>query len=178
MLEENLIQMCLNGQRDAQRLLFERHQGRLFRIAYRYIRERQAAEDVHMLAFAKIFRQLPSFEYRGAGSLDRWMTRILVNEALMHLRSLHIRWADEEASHRIEAAEMPHHALDAEALYALIRQLPDGYRVVFNLYAIEGYTHPEIADRLGISVGTSKSQLSKARTLLQQWITTQEAARP
>lgn len=171
MLEENLIDLCRKERRDAQKLLFERYQGRMFRIAFRYIRERQAAEDVLMHTFTKVFRQFSSFEYRGAGSLEKWITRIVVNESLMHLRSLRIRWTDEEASHQLPSPEQPTDGMDAERLYALIRQLPDGYRIVFNLYAIEGFTHPEIAEQLGIAVGTSKSQLSKARALLQQWLT-------
>ncbi len=142
----------------------------MFRLTFRYLRERQQAEDAMMNGFYKVFTHFSSFEYRGPGSLDKWITRIMVNESLMQLRGPKIHWMNEEASAQQESADYPTHALDAEVLYAYIRQLPDGYRTVFNLHALEGYSHEEIALQLGISEGTSKSQLSKARTLLQKWI--------
>ena len=99
----------------------------------------------------------------------------MVNEALLHLRAkrnLPLFLADNDGPELLDTSQLPDGGLEAEQIYGLIRELPPGYRTVFNLYAIEGYTHREIADQLHISENTSKSQLSKARALLQKWLTT------
>jgi RNA polymerase sigma-70 factor (ECF subfamily) len=106
--------------------------------------------------------------------LEAWLRRIVVNEALQYLRAnrrLPLFGANELADTQPDLQPLPDASLDAERIYALICELPPGYRTVFNLYAIEGYTHREIGEQLGISENTSKSQVSKARALLQEWLT-------
>ena len=162
--------MCRQGNRFAQNRLYEAFANRLFRVCMRYVRHQQEAEEVLMNGFLKFFRGLNTFEYRDDNSLEVWLKRIMVNEALMHLRrqkSLPIFVESNEADEWI-SAETPRSDLDAEAIYAAILELPTGYRTVFNLYVVEGYTHEEIAKQLNINAGTSKSQLSKARAMLQQ----------
>ena len=162
--------MCQQGNRFAQNRLYEAFANRLFRVCMRYVRHQQEAEEVLMNGFLKFFRGLNTFEYRDDNSLEVWLKRIMVNEALMHLRqqkSLPIFVENNESDEWI-SAETPLSDLDAEAIYAAILELPTGYRTVFNLYVVEGYTHEEIANQLNIGAGTSKSQLSKARVMLQQ----------
>jgi len=143
-----------NRPRRAQRQVYERYAGRLFRVALRYLRQHADAEDALVRGFQKAFAQLPRFEFHDAARLVGWLKTIVVSECLMQLRqrssfALVPDW---------EAADVPvdEEALDrlsAEEIRDLIRQLPDGYRTVFNLYAIEGYNHAEIAQRLGINEG-------------------------
>lgn len=129
-----------------------------------------------MNAFLKIFRNLPGFVYRDDTGLEAWLRRIVVTEALLHLRANRALPLFQENGERVLETEstgtLPDGELAAEQIYDLIRELPPGYRTVFNLYAIEGYTHREIAAQLHISENTSKSQLSKARAQLQIWLTT------
>lgn len=172
--DDDLIQKCRAGDRQAQRLLYDRYQGQMFRLCHRYLRAQQEAEDVLCRGFHKVFQAIGSFEDRGANSLQKWMTRIMVNEALMELRKHRLELVSEEDGHAVPSGTRSDGAVEAEYLYALIRSLPVGYRTVFNLHAIEGYSHPEIAEQLGISEGTSKSQLSKARALLQEMLTPKE----
>ncbi|MCB9231483.1 MAG: sigma-70 family RNA polymerase sigma factor [Bacteroidia bacterium] len=171
-MEEHLIKKCRKQDRQAQKALYEHFEARMFRLCFRYLNQQQDTEDVLLAGFLKVFSALDTFDYRGPGSLEAWISRIMVNESLMALRrQKRLRFEEggaplpEQASqHRTDGP------LNAEDIYNLIRALPDGYRTVFNLYAIEGYKHEEIADQLGISPGTSKSQLSKARALLQEWL--------
>lgn len=162
--------MCRDNNRFAQNRLYEAFSGRLFRLCMRYLRHEQEAEEVLMNGFLKFFRGLPDFEYRDDNSLEVWLKRIMVNEALMQLRRQKalLVFSDADEAGTIANLEEIDHAIDAEGIYAAILELPNGYRTVFNLYVIEGYTHEEIAKQLNINTGTSKSQLSKARAMLQQ----------
>ena len=170
-----LIEQCQRGNAFAQRRLYDQYVNRLHRVSLRYVKEETDAEDLLMTAFLKIFRNLPSFTYRDDAGVEAWMRRIVVNEALLHLRSertIPQFQKDKLTVEPVDDAQLPDGELDAEQIYEFIRELPPGYRTVFNLYAIEGYTHREIAAQLQISENTSKSQLSKARALLQNWLTT------
>ncbi|MEZ0487071.1 RNA polymerase sigma factor [Fibrella aquatica] len=172
---QQLIEQCQRGNAFAQRRLYDQYVNRLHRVALRYVRAEPETEEVLMTAFLKIFRSLPDFSYRDDNGVEAWMRRIVVNEALLHLRSnrtLPLFHTDELAIEPMADGQLPDGELDAEQIYDFIRELPPGYRTVFNLYAIEGYTHREIAGQLNISENTSKSQLSKARALLQHWLTT------
>ena len=142
----------------------------MFRLCFRYVREQQEAEDVLCKGFLKVFDNIGRFEARGPGSLDKWIVKIMVNEALMFLRKKRFEFVSEDVAVQIPADIQTDAALEAEDIYEMIRALPIGYRTVFNLYAIEGFSHPEIAEKLGISVGTSKSQLSKARAQLREML--------
>ena len=169
-----LIDQCQRGNAFAQRRLYDQYVYRFHRVCLRYLRYEPDAEEVLMAAFLAIFRNLGTFSYRDDNGFEAWMRRIVVNEALLRLRAnrtLPVFHPDEPAAEPVATGPLPDGELDAEQIHERIRELPPGYRTVFNLYAIEGYTHREIADQLGISENTSKSQLSKARTLLQHWLT-------
>ena len=168
MTDADLIAACRQGSSRAQKLLYERFAGLMLAVCGRYLRRREDAEEALLLGFTKVFRALD--QYRHEGSFEGWIRRIVVNEALGMLRRkepLHL--AIDDLTYDVPAtAATAESQLQADDLLALLAALPAGYRTVFNLYALEGYSHPEIAELLGISEGTSKSQLSKARALLQR----------
>ena len=170
MNEADLIAACVRGEHRAQRQLYDQLAGLMFTVCRRYLRRREDAEEALLLGFAKMFRALPG--YRFEGSFEGWVRRIMVNEALMQLRQRELMTVsfDEflQPENLATTAATAETQLQAEDLLALLATLPAGYRTVFNLYALEGYGHQEIAELLGISEGTSKSQLSKARALLQR----------
>jgi RNA polymerase sigma factor (sigma-70 family) len=170
MPEHELIEGCLKGHPQAQRELYEQYKVPLFRLCLRYAGNREEAEDMLQDGFVKVFSDLG--QYRGDGALGGWIRRVMINVALQHLRrqkhlpaTTDIETVTELAD---DSAEQLFSQLRAKALVALIQQLPPGYRTVFNLYVIEGYAHLEIAEMLGISENTSKSQLSKAKAMLRR----------
>ena len=168
---QQIIEACKSGNSFAQKRLFDHYVKRLFRLAMRYVRSTEDAEEMVMNGFLKFFHSLETFEYHDEPRLEVWLKRIVVNECLMHLRRQKVTWASlEDIDNQMDTPteSVPTDSMiEAEELYALILELPAGYRTIFNLYAIEGYSHQEIAQQLGISQGTSKSQLSKARAVLQ-----------
>jgi RNA polymerase sigma-70 factor (ECF subfamily) len=169
--EPELVSQCRRGNSSSQKALFECFADRFFRLAVRYVKEVSEAEDVVMVTFVKIFDGLRKFIYRDTKSFESWMYKILVNEALMALRRKH----NFHMTEALDIENMEHDVeifqdSDWEYLYQLILELPDGYRTVFNLYAIEGYDHREIAALLGITESTSRSQLFKAKQLLKRKI--------
>ena len=170
MNEPDLIAACLRGEPRAQRQLYNQFAGLMLTVCRRYFKRPEDAEEALLLGFAKVFRALPTF--RQAGSLEGWVRRIMVNEALMELRRrepLHLSLEDFAQPENLAATPATADTqLQAEELLALLQELSTGHRNVFNLYALEGYSHAEIAELLAISEGTSKSQLSKARDLLQR----------
>jgi len=169
--EAALVRQCIKGDVKSQQALFDRFADRFYRLALRYVKDASEAEDVVMLTFVKIFESLKKFHYQEPKSFESWMYRIVVNEALMALRRKHNFHLTETLD-----VENPEHEVetfqdrDGAYLYQLILELPDGYRTVFNLAAIEGFDHREIAEMLGISEGTSRSQLYKAKQLLKRKI--------
>ena len=168
--EQLLIKGCIKKDPKSQRLLYEKFAGKMYAICLRYIKEEASAEDVLVKGFTKIFEKIK--QYKGDGSFEGWMRRIMVNESLQCIRknkNMHLT-ADIETAHHIMDFEMIESQIAAKDLLKIIGQLPDGYRTAFNLYAIEGYSHQEIAEMLDISVNTSKSQLSRARALLRKGI--------
>ena len=168
--ESQLVVALQRGEARAQKIVYERFATKMMAVCIRYVANQADAEDVLIESFMRVFERIGQF--RNEGSFEGWVRRIMVTESLMFLRrhkSLRqeiplddareepdYQWADEQ--------------LQADDLLGLVAQLPDGYRTIFNLYAIEGYSHSEIANLTGISEGTSKSQLSRARALLQQKI--------
>jgi RNA polymerase sigma factor (sigma-70 family) len=165
--EEELVRRCKRGDLKSQQRLYDLYSDRFFRLAFRYVKNQAEAEDVVMMTFVKIFTSMKKFTWRDVGSLEAWMRKILINEALMALRKKHNFYLTEtldieNPAHDAEIFEQT----DTDYLYQLILELPDGYRTVFNLFAIEGYDHSEIADLLNITESTSRSQLFKARQLL------------
>lgn len=168
--EQDLVSGCRRGEPRAQRSVYEQHAPQMLAVCLRYVHDRSEAEGVMVSGFLKVFDKIGQFS--GEGSFEGWIRRIMVNESLLYLRKnrkAHMM-VDVEAAHREVHTEDVSHQLAAEDLMALVGKLPEGYRTVFNLYAIEGFSHKEIAEQLGISENTSKSQLSRARNLLQQHV--------
>ena len=165
--EAQLIKKAVQNNRDAQRILFEMHSPKMLSVCRYYIKDVQHSEEVMLNGFFKVFKHLGSF--KSEGSFEGWMRRIMVREAISFLRQ---KKSVEFVSEDVEIYDQKIHTIDSEMnmaeLQQLIDNLPEGYKMVFVMYAIEGYKHHEIADMLSISIGTSKSQLFKARKLLQQ----------
>jgi RNA polymerase sigma-70 factor (ECF subfamily) len=165
--EQDLIAGCLQGQRLAQKALFEMYAGKMMAVCRRYTRTDQEAEDVLQDGFVKIFKHLDSFDF--AGSFEGWIRRIFINTALKLISKKSYQNEQSGIDSMPDQSEDPtvFARLGEKELLNLIDSLPDGYRVVFNMFAIEGYSHKEIADMLHIKESTSRSQLLKARKLLQ-----------
>jgi RNA polymerase sigma factor (sigma-70 family) len=166
--EHELIEGCRRQNRQAQQALYELYSGKMYALCCRYVKDKMEAEDVLVVAFTKIFERI--HQYKGDGSFEGWIRRVMVNESLGFLRknkNMYVETDIEAAEHEPNYEQLDS-ALEAEDLMKLIEGLPTGYRVVFNLYAIDGYSHQEIAEQLGINENTSKSQLSRARVLLQK----------
>jgi len=160
--EEQWIRACRRGDPAAQRQLYEKYAHRMM------------GEDVLISGFMRVFEKVSQF--KGEGSFEGWIRKIMVNEALSHLRRnkrIYLEMDLEKADYEPDFQRLSNH-LETEELLLMIEQLPPGYKTVFNLYAIEGYSHKEIADMLKISEGTSKSQLCRARALLQQYLAKSE----
>lgn len=171
MKEQVLIRECLQGKAHAQKALFDTYAGKVMGICIRYMKDRDEANDLLQESFIRIFNGLKNF--RKDAPLDAWIRRITINTCLEHLRKSNElnKVSDKDPAEEEQASfENPDQALQAEDLIKIIQNLPTGYRTIFNLYAIEGYTHKEIAEQLGISEGTSKSQYSRARQELQKII--------
>lgn len=167
--DHELARALSRGEAKAQHGFYEKYAGKFLSICKRYVSDNMTAEDIMVESMMKIFNKIGSFNFNG--SFEGWAKRIVVNEALMHLRShKNLEVAIEQADYESDFI-MPSFDFEAEELIKLIHTLPDGYKTVFNLYAIEGYSHAEIAEMLGINEGTSKSQLSRARKILQDNIT-------
>ncbi|MAZ28095.1 MAG: RNA polymerase subunit sigma-70 [Cytophagaceae bacterium] len=164
--EKQLIKKCIEGNHEAQRRLYEQHSPRMLSVCRQYLKHIEKAEEAMCDGFLKIFENIES--YRHEGSFEGWMRRIMVRTSIDHLRrESKLEFVDTQ--HPVEPAYNPNqNDLEVEHIQQLIDNLPEGYRAVFVLYAIEGYKHAEIADMLNISENTSKSQLFKARKMLQQ----------
>lgn len=168
--EHKLIEGVKRRDKEAQRALYDTYANRLMAISMRYLSRRDVAEDSLQDSFVKIFRSIDKFTYRGEGSLRAWMERISINTALEHLRNGKKSMLLDENYIPDNLASEPSYSdvesLPQELLMNLIGELPDGYRAVFNLYCIEGYSHKEIAEQLGINEKSSSSQLLRAKRLL------------
>jgi RNA polymerase sigma-70 factor (ECF subfamily) len=168
--EEQLIEGCIQHDVDCQRMLFEQYAGRMMTICLRYSCDRPEAEDMLQEAFIKIFSHLSQYKFEG--SFEGWMKRIVVNCALKMIQKKRIRFS-EISNQDLTSPQTDSYALsnlNEDELLKLISKLPDGYRIVFNLYVMEGFNHDEIGTLLGIQATTSRSQLVKARKLLQKQI--------
>ncbi len=166
--EKDLISQAIAGNRSAQHQLYNQFAPKMLGVCRQYLKDVQLAEDIMITAFMKVFVNLKNYQHNG--SFEGWIRRIMVNESISYLRvQKQTKFLEDE-----NFAEESYNATDqqfaVDDIQFLIDALPDGYRMVFNLYAIEGYKHQEIGTMLGISEGTSKSQLSHARRILQQQI--------
>jgi RNA polymerase sigma-70 factor, ECF subfamily len=173
--EAELIQACKKQDRRAQQLLFDRFSPVMFGLCKRYLKNKEDAEDVLVDGFFKVLTKLE--QYSGKGSFEGWIRRIMVNEALMHLRKNHnLKMTLEINKLNLKTMVTVEAELQAADILNLLDRLPTGYRTVFNLYVLEGYKHREIAEMLGISINTSKSQLILAKKRMQGLVKLQEVS--
>lgn len=178
MSDQKIIEGCIKGKRKAHNMLYKKFAPLMLGICMRYARDKAEAEDVLQDGFIKVFSNINKF--RMAGSFEGWIRRIMVNTAIDHFHKQQAKYNlssfedidkigepgyDEHRDTKYDDIDLSH-----DTLLALIRKLPSGYRMVFNLFAIENYSHKEIAEALGISISTSKTQLSKARKNIQKKI--------
>ncbi|MEP7320020.1 MAG: RNA polymerase sigma factor [Panacibacter sp.] len=164
-----LIKEAKHGSAAAQKCLFDLFADKMMLVCRRYVKSPEDAEEILLDGFYKFFKNISLFNYRSDGELYTWIKRIMINECLMLLRKKNVfTIVTESAAEEIPLQEEALNNLSAKEIFDLIVQLPVGYRTVFNLHAIEGMEHKEIAELMDIAEGTSKSQLSKAKSLLQK----------
>lgn len=166
-----LIKDCLKRKPEAQRMLYQHFASTMLGVCFRYTKSMTDAEEVLQIGFIKVFERLHQFKEEG--ELAGWIRRIMINAALNYLKTNQRYRYDlsfEEMPLHVVSTDNPEMNLRAKELAELIRQLPTGFQTIFNLYAVEGYKHKEIAAMLGISEGTSRSQYARARMILIEWI--------
>ena len=169
--EQRLIHLCRKGDRKAQKAIYDRLASKMFPVCIRYAGDRSVAEDLLQDGFVTLFSKLDS--YKGDGSFEGWARRIFINTALMYLRKKDtLKMSDDIDNARNMTSEYSTQVQDMgyKELMSLITSLPPGFRTVFNLYVLEGYSHKEIAEMLDITEVTSRTQLSRARIWLQNRI--------
>jgi RNA polymerase sigma-70 factor (ECF subfamily) len=167
--ENALIKKAIKNNREAQHVLFEMHSPKMLSVCRYYIKDIQQAEEAMLNGFFKVFKNLKS--YKGDGSFEGWVRRIMIRESISYLRQKkRIDFVSDEDESTNAYSNSIQTNLEVNDIQKLIDNLPEGYRMVFVMYAIEGYKHHEISELLNISQGTSKSQLFKARKMLQEQI--------
>lgn len=169
--EERWLRKALDGDNTAIEWIYRKHVRYLSALCSRYITEDEDIKDVLQESFIKIFTSLDSFKYRGEGALKAWMAKITLNETLKFVRNnsrLPIDSIDDKDMNIADGDSMETEDIPTDVLHQFIRELPDGYRTVFNLYVIDDKSHKEIAQLLGIKENTSASQLHKAKSMLAQ----------
>jgi RNA polymerase sigma factor (sigma-70 family) len=174
--DTRLVKDCLKGLPQAQRQLYDTFAGTMLGVCYRYTKSLADAEDVLQEGFVRVFKNLQQYRYEG--ELGAWIRKVMIRTCLNYLKknkrySFDLRF-DEVTLHPV-STDNPLIMLQAKELADLIRQLPTGYQTIFNLYAVEGFTHTEIGVMLGIHEGTSRSQYARARALLIDWIENKNA---
>ncbi len=175
--ESRLIENCISGNRKSQKDLYDMYASKMFAICLRYTKNQMDAEDTLQEGFVKLYNNLHRF--RGEGSFDGWVRRIFVNTAIEHIRKKNLNLTSGEG---LENSVADKHKSALDNLYEkdIIKTaltLSDGYRTVFNLYAVEGFSHKEIANQLGITESTSKSQFSRAKAILRNVISQKDKSR-
>lgn len=162
---QEIIKHCKDGNQVAQGHLFNNYYRQMYNLSMRILSNHHDVEDVLITAFLKAFKSISKFEYRGEHSLTKWIKTIVINESIRFVKTKNkIAFDDnhnEYENHSNENLEIEN--FDAEQVYSIIENMPTGYRLVFNLFAIEGYSHKEISALLNITESTSKSQVRKAR---------------
>jgi RNA polymerase sigma factor (sigma-70 family) len=160
-----MVEHCIRGNQLAQSMLFNKHYHRMYNLSMRILSDHHDVEDVLVLSFTRVFSNIRRFEYRGENSLEKWIKTIVIHEAIRFCKANNnIRYDEElpenypDTSYNADLS-----GIDADQVYSIIEAMPAGYRMVFNLFAIEGYAHKEISELLSITENTSKSQLRKAR---------------
>jgi RNA polymerase sigma-70 factor, ECF subfamily len=170
---KEIIKHCINGNTIAQGVLFSKYYTGMYHLSMRILANHHDVEDILITAFTRVFRFIHKFEYQGEGSLEKWIKTIIIRESIRFLKyKKRIVFYDDVHEYEVmepdSAGEFS--SVDIELIYNILETMPDGYRMVFNLFAIEGYPHKEIATLLDISENTSKSQLRKARIFIAERI--------
>ena len=169
MTDKELVEGCIREDRKYQKILWNMYSSKLMALCLRYCKNQEEAEDALMESFVRIYDKIPTFRYQS--SLETWMRRITVNISINKLRSQKDIWKElSESEYELGYTDNAMYQLEAKQIMQLIERLPVGYRTVFNLFVVEGYTHKEIAEMMGIDEGTSRSQLAKARKSLQEML--------
>ena len=171
MTDEQIVQGCLRKNALAQKFLYDKFSRKMMGVCLRYSDNHEEAEDVLQNGFVSVFQNIESF--KGTGSLEGWIRKIMVNTALTNIRKnkkLKLNIELDSVEYMLPSTNYISESFAAKDLLKIIQTLPTGFKTVFNLYAIEGYSHKEIGEMLGISEGTSKSQYSRAKTHLQKLI--------
>ena len=163
--ENEIIKLAVENNRHAQQLIYTKFASKMLSVCRQYVKDLHHAEDLMITAFMKVFINLKNFEYKG--SFEGWIRRIMVNECISYIRAQKKVSFLEDELYKESGFNGIESNFNVDEIQFLVDSLPDGYKMIFNLYAIEGYKHQEIAEMLGISEGTSKSQLSHARKMLQ-----------
>lgn len=171
--DSELVEGCIRGERKYQELLYRRYSSKMYGVCIGYAKDRADAKDILQDGFVKVFTNI--YKYKGDGSFEGWIRRIIVNTAIDHYRkttkeAINMSAVDIEHAKDIQVEVSVLEQMCAKDIMSLIHQLPNGARLIFNLYVVEGYTHQEIAEKLNINQGTSKSQFARARKLLQELI--------
>ena len=169
MTDDELVKGCLNNNQKAQKELFVKYSSVMFGVCMRYTSSKDDAEDVLQDAFIKVFNKLD--KYSNKGSFEGWIRRIVVNTALDFIRKnkkMQLNSSIDDVGYGLKKDQFVVEELTARELMKIIQNIPTGYRTIFNMYAIEGFSHKEIARELGISESTSKSQLSRARSSIKE----------
>ncbi|MEP4091845.1 sigma-70 family RNA polymerase sigma factor [Reichenbachiella sp.] len=170
--DSQLTDLCKAKDELAQKALYDKYANKMMRTCLRYLNDEMQAEDAMIDGFMKVFSKIETFEFRGKGSLEGWIKRIMVNESLMLIRKRKMDQVELDKVHNLSSNHATVESeLMEETIVNVIQKLPNGYRTVFNMYVIEGYSHKEIGEKLNISENTSKSQLSKARASLSKSLT-------
>lgn len=167
--EEDIVKGCYDNSPKAQKMLYERFAPKMLGVVLRYAKDEDEAYDILQDGFVKVFSKIHSFNMEG--SLEGWIRRIMVNTALDQYRKNKKRMRDvklDDVSYFLEKDDFILESLAAQDLMKIINAMPKGYKIVFNMFAIEGYSHKEIADKLGVSENTSKSQYSRARQFVRK----------
>lgn len=173
--EEEIIKACLKGKSKYQKLLYEKYSGLMFGVCLRYFKTREEAQDAMQDGFVKVFTKLNEFRFEG--SFEGWIRRIMVTTSLnLHKKDLKHYYHEDVAGggFQLKDESMEYDSLQVEDMLKIIREMPNGYKLVFNLYEIEGYAHNEIGEMLNISANTSKSQLMKAKRYLRKRLNYEE----
>lgn len=165
--DTDLISGCLAGDRRSQKELYDKYSGKMYAVCMRYMGNADDAQDILQDGFIKVFKNLDKF--RGEGSFEGWMRRIMANTAIEQLRKKKLNFSTSDKEEQLEyKSPGAVDNLSEKDLLKIVSELSPGYRTVFNMYVVEGYGHKDIADIMGISEGTSKSQLARARMILQE----------
>jgi RNA polymerase sigma-70 factor (ECF subfamily) len=169
--EKQVIEGCINGDRLAQEALYNRFAGKMMAVSKRYLKDLETAEDAFQEAFVKVYNNLKNFTFQS--SLETWMTRIFINESINKLRSLkrlalQVNIDDQTKQFAENSYDDAPEKFDAELVMMLLEKLPENYKIVLMMYAIDGYSHKEIAEKLNMPESTSRSSLTRARSLLSQ----------